>query len=88
MDDDADVVTLTYRASDSAGVAASLRNETFQQYLRRSKSGTVAVGDEWDEVVNDGCGTTTAVTLTVTAVRGGETVGETTRFSFSPPVVS
>lgn len=81
---DADVVTLTYRTSDSADVAATLREETFQQYLRRSKAGTVAVGDEWDEVVNDGCGTTTAVTLTVSEVRGGETVGEATRFSFAP----
>ncbi|GGN88494.1 MULTISPECIES: hypothetical protein [Haloarcula] len=88
MDDDADVVTLTYRSTGSADVASSLRDETFQRYLRRSKEGPVSAGEKWDEVVNDGCGTTTDVTLTVARVSGGGAIGGATQFEFIPATES
>lgn len=66
----------------SDGVGDALRAVSFRQFLRRSKEGRVAVGDEWAAVVNDGCGRTKDVTLHVEAVSGGTTVGSGTVFEF------
>ncbi|WP_135304992.1 hypothetical protein [Haloarcula amylovorans] len=78
---DADRVRLRY-APDDDNIASALRSETFELYLRRSKAGPVGSGDEWEEVVNDGCGRTSPVTLRVESVAGGTTVGEQTAFEF------
>ncbi|MBX0297301.1 hypothetical protein [Haloarcula nitratireducens] len=78
---DAERVRLRY-APDDDDVASALRSETFELYLRRSKAGPVESGDEWEEIVNDGCGRTRPVTLRVESVAGGSTVGEETRFEF------
>ncbi|MBV0926099.1 hypothetical protein KTS45_17985 [Halomicroarcula limicola] len=78
---DAERVRLRYAPDDDA-IASALRGETFELYLRRSKTGPVESGDEWEEVVNDGCGRTKPVTLRVESVVGGSTVGERTRFEF------
>lgn len=78
---DADGIRIRYSpGSDDVGDA--LRAESFEQFLRRSKEGRVAVGDEWEVNVNDGCGRTKDVTLSVEAVNGGTTLGNGTRFEF------
>jgi hypothetical protein len=80
MDDEADTVRLTYAAAQDR--QADLARSAFRRYLRTAKAGPVAVDDEWREVVNDGCGRTTPITLRVTAVEGGTEVGESTGFAF------
>lgn len=78
---DADGVRIRYSpGSDDVGDA--LRAESFEQFLRRSREGHVAVGDEWEEIINDGCGWTKDVTLYVEAVDGGTAVGSGTGFEF------
>jgi len=59
-----------------------LRTAIYVQYLRQSKAGPVAVGDEWSEVVSDGCGRTTRLTLSVRAVEGGQRIGPKTEFEY------
>jgi hypothetical protein len=78
---EADRIRVRYSpGSDDVGDA--LRAESFEQFLRRSREGRVAVGDEWEEMVNDGCGRTKDVTLSVEAVEGGTAVGSGTGFEF------
>jgi len=78
---EADRIRLRYSpGSDDVGDA--LRTESFTQFLRRSRQGRVAVGDEWAEIVNDGCGRTKDVTLYVETVNGGTTVGSGTELEF------
>jgi len=82
--DTADSIRLSYRPADESDDEAdgfsveSLREETFLTYLRRAHDGPVAVGDEWEEFVNCGCGTTEDVVLRVETVEGGSTVDEST----------
>jgi len=80
MTADADRVVLAY----SDDVAEQLRTAAYVQYLRRSKVGPVAVGDEWSEVVSDGCGRTTRVTLNVRAVESGRRIGPETEIDYEP----
>ncbi|WP_324760722.1 hypothetical protein [Haloarcula montana] len=80
MPADADRVVLAHTGDDAA--AEELRETVYVQYLRRSKAGPVAVGDEWTEVVPDGCGETTAVTLRVRAVEDGHRIGPETAFDY------
>ncbi|WP_254271343.1 hypothetical protein [Haloarcula marina] len=82
MVDVADSVRLSVPATGD-GVGSKVRTVPFRRYLRRRRAGPVAPGDQWDEVVNDGCGQTTAITLTVESVSGGSVVGETTQFEFA-----
>lgn len=79
MDDVATEVSLAIEDHDDR-VASELRTARFRRYLRTARQGPVAVGDEWSEVVNDGCGATTPVILRVRAVDGGTHVGEGTTF--------
>jgi len=82
--DTADRIRLSYRPVDADSDSEddfpveSLREETFLTYLRRAHDGPVAVGDEWEEFVNCGCGTTEDVVLRVEAVEGGSTIGGST----------
>jgi len=82
--DTADRIRLSYRPVDAGSddedefPVESLREETFLTYLRRAHDGPVAVGDEWAEFVNCGCGTTEDVLLRVEAVEGGSIVDEST----------
>lgn len=62
----------------------ALDSDRYRSYLRRAHSGPVAVGDEWDEFVSRGCGSTRDVTLTVESVEGGDEVSEETVFAFEP----
>ena len=78
MTADADRVLLAH----TDAVAEELRATVYMQYLRRSKVGPVAVGDEWTEVVSDGCGQTTRVTLSVCAVEGGRRIGPETAIDY------
>jgi hypothetical protein len=80
--DTADRVRVGY--PDDGDTGAALRTDAFRRYLRVSRAGTVSVGDEWDEFVNCGCGTTRRVTLRVEAVEGGTAVGGETAFAFDP----
>jgi len=79
----ADRVVLAYApAADT--VREEVETDRYGAYLRRTRAGAVAVGDEWTEFVNCGCGTTEDVTLTVSGVEGGDRVGEVTDFAFAP----
>lgn len=78
MTADADRVLLAHTES----VAEELRTPVYRQYLRRSKSGPVTVGDEWSEVVSDGCGETTRVTLRVRAIECGQRIGPETAIDY------
>lgn len=79
----ADEVTLSFSPSDDR-TASALAAERYRQYLRRAHAGPVAVGDEWEEFVSRGCGSTRDVTLRVESVAGGDEVGEGTAFAFEP----
>lgn len=76
-------VLLSFAPPDER-TAEALDTERYRAYLRRAHSGPVAVGDEWDEFVSRGCGSTRDATLRVEDVEGGETVGEETAFAFEP----
>jgi hypothetical protein len=65
-------------------ITAELAESRYSTYLRRTESGPVAAGDEWEGFVSRGCGATVDVTLTVEAVDRGDRVGETTEFEFVP----
>lgn len=78
MTADADRVVLAH----TDDVAEQVRTVAYVQYLRRSKAGPVAVGDEWSEVVSDGCGRTTRITLSVRAVEGGRRIGPETEIGY------
>ncbi|WP_049983409.1 hypothetical protein [Halorubrum sp. BV1] len=80
MTADADRVLLAH--TGDATVAEKLRTTAYMQYLRRSKAGPVAVGDEWLVVVSNGCGRTTQVTLTVRVVDGGRRIGPETEIEY------
>lgn len=80
---EADRIRIRY-APGSDNVGDALRAESFEQFLRRSKEGRVAVGDEWEEFVTDGCGRTKDVILSVEAVESGTTLGSGTEFEFHP----
>lgn len=83
MSTTAALVTLTYDPPrDDVGDA--LRADSYRRYLRRANGGPVEVGDRWTETVPDGCGATTAVTLTVTTVDGGVVLGAETSLEFTP----
>lgn len=78
---EADRIRIGY-APESDNVGDALRAESFEQFLRRSREGRVAVGDDWEVVVTDGCGRRKDVTLSVEAVDGGTTLGSGTGFEF------
>ena len=78
---EADRIQVRY-APESDDVGEALRTESFEQFLRRSRKGRVAVGDEWAEVINDGCGRIKDVTLRVKTIEGGTAVGSGTSFEF------
>ena len=80
---EADRIQIRY-APGSSNVRGALRAESFEQFLRRSREGRVAVGDEWEEVVTNGCGRTKDVILSVEAVENGTTLGSETKFEFYP----
>jgi hypothetical protein len=77
---DADRVLLVHTGDGT--VVEELRTTVYVQYLRRSKAGPVAAGDEWSEVVVDGCGRTTRVTLSVRAVEDGQRIGPETEICY------
>ena len=82
----ADRIRVSYRPVDDDGdpteeddfLGKSVRADTFRTYLRRAHAGPVAVGDEWTEFVNCGCGTTEDVCLRVEDVVGGSRIDEST----------
>lgn len=78
---EADRIWIRYSPGNDE-VGEALHTKSFEQFLRRSKSGRIAAGDEWEEVVNDGCGSTKEVTLSVKRVDGGTTLGSGTGFEF------
>lgn len=80
MNADAGRVLLAHTGDET--VAEELRTTAYVQYLRRSKAGPIAVEDEWSEMVSDGCGRTTRVTLTVRAVEEGRQIGPKTEIEY------
>lgn len=65
-------------------IGEALDKRHYRSYLRRSRQGPVDVGDEWDEFVSRGCGSTRDVTLRVESIEGGDEIGEETEFVFEP----
>lgn len=76
-------VTLAAPSGDDRTVDA-VDSDRYRAYLRRVHAGPVAVGDEWEEFVSRGCGSTRDVTLTVESAEGGEEISEGTAFAFEP----
>jgi hypothetical protein len=74
-------VVLSVSPSDDRCFDA-LETDRYRSYLRRAHAGPVAVGEEWDEFLSRGCGSTRDVTLTVESVEGGEEIGDGTAFAF------
>lgn len=64
--------------------AEALDTPSYRSYLRRTRAGPVTVGDEWEEFVSSGCGTTRDVTLRVLSAEGGEAIDEETELVFEP----
>jgi hypothetical protein len=62
----------------------SIASPSYESYLRRARAGRVVVGEEWEEFVNCGCGTTHDLRLRVEALAGGDAIGEDTQFVFEP----
>lgn len=83
MSHEATKIEVSFSPTDDR-TAESLTATSYRTYLRRAHRGAVAVGDEWDEFVNCGCGTTRDVSLCVESVTGGSTIGDDTEFSFEP----
>jgi succinate dehydrogenase/fumarate reductase-like Fe-S protein len=79
----AETVVLSYAPADDR-TATALDAESYRAYLRRTRDGPVAVGDEFEEFVNCGCGTTRDVSLRVEDVVGTAVVTSETRFVFEP----
>jgi hypothetical protein len=85
---EADRVVVSYRAPEAPAsgdgfeddhiVHENVHERPFRTYLGRAHEGSVAVGDEWAEFVNCGCGSTTDVLLRVEDVSGGDALGEST----------
>ncbi|MDQ2072847.1 hypothetical protein RBH20_09900 [Haloarcula sp. H-GB4] len=69
---------------DTEWIADELRGDTYQQYLRRTHGGPVAVGEEWDEFVSCGCATPQDVVLRVERVEGGTALGDATILGIHP----
>ncbi|UPM44658.1 hypothetical protein [Halocatena salina] len=81
---DADRITVTYPATASGHIRSPLETDSYRRYLRMSKTGTTSVGEEWEEFVSGGCGSTTDVVLRVAAIEGGDCIGEETKIVFTP----
>jgi hypothetical protein len=78
----ADRVTLSYPKDEQT--RDELESDTYRSYLRRARDGPVSAGDEWEEFVSRGCGSTRDVVLHVETVDGGSVVGDATEFEFVP----
>jgi hypothetical protein len=78
----ADRVTLSYPEDERT--RDELESDTYRSYLRRARDGPVSPGEEWEEFVSRGCGSTRDVVLHVEAVDDGSAVGPTTEFEFVP----
>ncbi|MFC7203182.1 hypothetical protein ACFQJC_06625 [Haloferax namakaokahaiae] len=79
----AETVVLSYTPTDDR-TSSALSADSYRAYLRRTRDGPIAVGDEFEEFVNCGCGTTRDVTLRVEAVVGTPVVTRETQFVFEP----
>lgn len=79
----AETVVLSYNPTDD-WTASALDSESYRAYLRRTREGSVDIGDEYEEFVNCGCGKTRDVTLRVEAIDGMSVVTRETRFVFEP----
>ena len=77
-------VTLAFSPTDDEDIADGIEADAFRGYLRKAHDGPVALGDEWDEFVNCGCGSTKDVTLKVVSITGGDEIGEETTLEYEP----
>lgn len=84
LDENADRITVTYPTTAGAHTRSNLETDSYRRYLRTSKAGTATVGDEWEEFVSGGCGSTTDLVLRIEAVKGGDRIGEETDIAFEP----
>lgn len=64
-------IVLSHSADLSDQERAALRTDHYRRYLQRTL-GDVSVGDETEEIVNCGCGTTRDVVLRVERIEAGE----------------
>lgn len=65
-------------------IASELNSLSYSSYIRRTHSGPVSVGDEWDEFISCGCGTTSDVSLCVESIHGGDLIDSETEIVFEP----
>lgn len=82
-DEHAARVVLSFAPADES-TAEALRADSYRAYLRRTRSGPVDAGEEWEEFVSRGCGTTRDVVLRVESTDGGDAIGPDTEFAFEP----
>ena len=82
--DSADHVTLSVRLDET--VQNALEQPSYRAYLRRTRAGPLEIGDEFEEFVSCGCGSTRDVRLRVESIDGGRAIGADTAFSFVPRV--
>lgn len=64
--------------------AEALDTRPYRLYLHRTRGGPVAIGDQWNEFINCGCGTTRYVVLRVESITDGDSIGDETTFVFEP----
>lgn len=80
---DSTTLVVSFSPTDSR-IAEALAAPSYRAYLRRTRRGNVTVGDEWEEFVSGGCGTTHEVSLRVESVTGGTSIDDETEFVFEP----
>lgn len=80
---DASRVLLSY-APAREWVARELDADSYRGYLRRTRGGPVAPGDEWEVFAARGCSTPRDVVLRVERVEGGDELGSRTTIDYRP----
>ena len=79
----ADRVVVSYPEDLSDWGRFQVEGDPFKAYLRKTKTGKVRQGDQWEEFVGVGCcGSTLDVPLRVERIEGGDGFGPDTEIEF------
>ncbi|MFC4549997.1 MULTISPECIES: hypothetical protein [Halorussus] len=79
----ADRVVVSYPEDLSDWGRFQVEGSPFKAYLRKTRTGKVREGDEWEEFVGVGCcGSTLDVPLRIERIEGGDTFGPETDVEF------
>ena len=82
-DEAASRIVLAYSPADD-DITDAIDEYSFRTYLRKAHDGPVQLGDEWEEFVNCGCGSTKDVRLQVVSLTGGDAIDEETEIEYEP----